>query len=99
MKHDYERRFNTYRYRGGTFRFGADGQIVDVETHQTICNSNDAIEWINANAHKQDVTLALRHAYPPDYRHTTAISDIAVRIGRSGRNRTNPQNFDYAAGE
>ena len=60
MKHDYERRFNTYRYRRGTFRFGADGQIVDVEAHRTIRGSEYDIHGFREEYQGADCRIRLR---------------------------------------
>ena len=76
---DYLNRTMTFRWRRGEFRVGIDGQIVDVATHLTLCNSNDAHAWIEEYAHKQDRALATRATRPPSDHVPSAIDDIALR--------------------
>lgn len=76
---DYENRTPTFRFSGGEFRIGLDGQIVCMESHRTLANSNGAHLWITEHAVKADVPSALRATRPPDTKPISPIEDIAVR--------------------
>lgn len=73
---DYEIAFNTYRYTNGTCRIGMDYQLVDVATHTTIANSDEAQAWIQKHVVKADRQRALLATYPPATKH---IGEITAR--------------------
>lgn len=79
-----------YPARGGHVRISSDGAIVRVEGHVTICNSDDAQEWIRNNVSGDARERMLRATSPPTTKKRgSPIDKIAAERRHAKRARQN----------
>lgn len=74
----------SYVYDHGWLRVGIDGQLVDVETHRTLCSSNDAIAFAQEHVRGAERERLLKVLYPPTA-PPSPLADISQR--KDGRPR------------